>query len=330
MFIPSNAYKFFDVKAHSLRGKKFFEGILNYRKKLLPLHEYRIQKPKDFKCVLCGHTHGQLLLEWEADYKMYQCDNCSAVSPNISPEKEKEHIDNVYATNLYMDKLEREIHAQYDYRKETFGKERLDYCVKRLGLALDQINLLDVGCGAGYFLSYLTDHGVKCRGLEVTQGLAQYCQKRGLNVEASDLADEPDKEYDVIVMFDVLEHVYNPVELLKLAKSKLKDGGYLILYTPNIHSIGFELMGAQQNVLLPFEHVCFYDEKSFNRLADESGFKVHTLETYGFDIMDYLLMKEYEDGYEYTEKLHEMMRWVQAVLDKQGVSNHFRLTLKNE
>ncbi|MDV7340803.1 class I SAM-dependent methyltransferase [Terasakiella sp. A23] len=330
MFISTENLRFFDVKAHALRGKKFFEGIVNYRKKLLPLHEYRIQKPDQFSCVLCGHDKGKLLLEWEAGYQLYHCEKCSAVSPNISPEQEKDHIDNVYATNLYMDKLEREIHAQYDYRKNTFGKERLKYCIKRLNLDPSEIKLLDVGCGAGYFLSYLTDHGVDCRGLEVTKGLAQYCQKRGLNVDATDLGDEADGTYDVIVMFDVLEHVYNPVELLKTANRKLKDNGYLILYTPNIHSLSFELMGAAENVLLPFEHVCFYDEKSFNLLAEKSEFNVHSLETYGFDIMDYLLMKEHEDNFAYTEKLHDMMRWVQAILDQQGLSNHFRLTLQKK
>ena len=328
MFVPTKGLRFFDVKAHALRGKKFFEGIVKYRQKLLPLHEYRIQEPKEFKCVLCGHDKGKLLLEWQAGYQLYHCEKCSAVSPNISAEREKEHIDNLYATNLYWDKVEREIHAQYEYRKMTFGKERLEYTITRLGLEPSEVNLLDVGCGPGYFLSYLKDNGVDARGLEVTEDLAKYCKKLGLDVESKDLADEPDNAYDVIVMFDVLEHVYTPVELLNTARNKLKDGGYLVLYTPNIHSLSFELMGAAENVLLPFEHVCFYDDKSFNVLADQSGFDVHTLETFGFDIMDYLLMKEDEDGIEYTEKLHDMMRWVQAILDKQGISNHFRLTLQ--
>ena len=175
----------------------------------------------------------------------------------------------------------------------------------------------------------MQDNGVDAKGLEVTPDLVGYCKKRGLNVEANDLADEPDATYDIITMFDVLEHLYSPVDLLEVARRKLKPGGYLVLYTPNIHSLSFELMGAAQNVLLPFEHVCFYDKKSFEHLAQRASLNIHTLETFGFDIMDYLLMKEHEDDYPYTEKLHEMTRWVQAILDKDGVSNHFRLTLHN-
>ena len=137
MFVPTKGLKFFDVKAHALRGTKFFEGIVEYRKKLLPQHVYRIQKPEQFKCVLCGHDKGTLLLEWEAGYQLYHCDECSAVTPNISPERERDHIQEVYATNLYWDKVEREIHRQYDYRKNTFGSERFDYTITRLGLKPD-------------------------------------------------------------------------------------------------------------------------------------------------------------------------------------------------
>lgn len=328
MFIPTEGLKFFDVKAHALRGTKFFDGIVEYRKKLLPNNLYRIQKPEQFKCVLCGHDKGTLLLEWEADYQLFQCEECNAVSPNISSERECNHIEELYATQLYWEKVEREIHRQYDYRKATFGQERFEYTITRLGLDPTEIKLLDVGCGPGYFLSYLQDNGVDAKGLEVTPDLVKYCQKRGLNVESHDLAEEIDGTYDVIVMFDVLEHLYDPIDLLEKARNKLKPGGYLVLYTPNIHSLSFELMGAAENVLLPFEHVCFYDKKSFSRLAKKSNFNIHTLETFGFDIMDYLLMKESEDDFPYTEKLYEMTRWVQAILDSQGISNHFRLTLQ--
>jgi|TARA_B100001971_G_scaffold194366_1_gene200323 hypothetical protein len=52
------------------------------------------------------------------------------------------------------------------------------------------------------------------------------------------------------------------------------------------------------------------------------------IETGGLDMMDYLLMKEYEDSYPYTDKLKDMMQLVQAILDKKELSNHFRVTFR--
>ena len=328
MLVDKDNLTFFNIKAHALRGKTFFKGILEYRNKILPLHKYRIQMPNKYQCVLCGSNHGELLLEWEEGYQIYQCQECGAASPNISGDIPSKHIEEVYQTELYQKKIISEIHNQYEYRKNEFGSERYRYVIERLGLQHEKIKLLDVGCGAGYFLSYLKDKGVQSKGLEVTQSLVEYCQTQGINVQSTDVEEEPDNEYDVIVMFDVLEHLYDPVLFINSLKNKLKENGYIVAYTPNIYSVAYELMGALQNTLLPFEHVCFFDGNSFSFLAEKTGMKIYSLETYGFDIMDYLLMKEYEDDFPYTEKLHKLMVWLQAYLDKEGVSNHFRLTLK--
>ena len=317
-----------DINAHALRGEHFFKSILDFRSKILPANKHRIRQAQDYRCVLCGHTKGKLALEWQAGYQLFQCENCEAVSPNISVEDTSKHVDQVYNNDIYYEKFLREIHQQYEYRKKRFGGERYSYIIERLGLDGKKIKLLDVGCGAGYFLSYLQDKGIDARGLEVTPHLVRYCKETGLQVESHDLSHEPDEAYDVIVMFDVLEHLYEPIPVIQKVFSKLKPGGYFIAYTPNIHSVGFELMGAEQNTLLPFEHLCFYNENSLKYLSQKTGFTLHTLETFGWDIMDYLLMKEYEDKIDYTEKLREMMILLQGCLDKMKISNHFRITFK--
>jgi len=176
----------------------------------------------------------------------------------------------------------------------------------------------------------LKDKGIESRGLEVIPFLVNYCPEKGLNVSKTDLNDEKDQSYDVIVLFDVLEHLSDPVSTFKLIRKKLKKegGGYCITFTPNIHSVGYELMGGKQNTLLPFEHLCFFNDQSVQYLAENTGFSIHSLETFGLDIMDYLLMKEYENDVPYTEDLHDLMVLLQGILDKDSLSNHFRITLK--
>tara|TARA_B100000686_G_scaffold344797_1_gene428163 strand:+ start:2053 stop:3045 length:993 start_codon:yes stop_codon:yes gene_type:complete len=319
----------FDINAHSLRGKEFYKEVLDFRKKILPLHKHRIQKAEEYQCLLCGNNEGSLLLEWEEGYQLIQCGQCGASCPNISFLEQSGVSSELVAKEIQYEIYVKMIDRQYDYRKNQFGGDRYRYIVERLDLDPHQIRLLDVGCGAGYFLSYLKDQKVQAKGLDANLNTVRYCRERGLDVDSGDVADEPDEEYDVVVLFDVLEHLLNPVSVMKDVARKLKPEGYVVAFTTNIHSLSYELMGSHENTLLPFEHICFYDRKSFQFLAEKAGLRIHSLDTFGLDVMDYLLMKEHNDNFPYTQKLHEMMVLVQGCLDRMGVSNHFRLTLQN-
>jgi len=318
----------YDLDAHSLRGHHFYKGIVDFRAKILSAQKHRILNKDQYQCVLCKGRDGRLFLEWEAGYQLFLCQNCSAVSPNILLEDKKLHIDDIYNTDDYMAKFIREVDKQFEYRKKHLGEERYNIIVEKSTLDPKKIKILDVGCGAGYFLSVLNDKNIAHKGLEMTPYLVDYCKQKGLNVAGNDLGAEPDDEYDVIVLFDVLEHICDPVSVFKTIHQKLRRKGYCMAFTPNIFSVGYELMGGKQNTMLPFEHLCFYNKESLSYLANQSNFRIDDIETRGLDMMDYLLMKEYEDSYPYTDKLKDMMQLVQAILDKKELSNHFRVTFR--
>lgn len=318
--------KLYDIDAYSLRGKHFYSNLVDFRAKILSSQKHRILSAEQFSCTLCKNKTGKIVLEWEEGYQLFQCERCGAVSPNI----EKENIESVYNSNDYYERIMREVHKQYEYRKEQFGKNRYDYVINRLGLTSSKVKVLDVGCGTGYFLSVLKDNNVSCKGLEVTPHLVKYCQDRGLNVGLNKLSEEPDEEYDVITLFDVLEHLSNPALIMNTVRRKLKKGGHCVVFTPNIDSVGFELMQAKQNTLSPFEHLCFLNDESLVYLSTKANLTITSVETYGLDVMDYLLMKEYDDKFPYTANLHKMMILLQAYLDRLGVSNHFRITFSKE
>ena len=88
-------------------------------------------------------------------------------------------------------------------------------------------------------------------------------------------------------------------------------------------------MGSEQNTMLPFEHVCFFNKKSLEYLAKKTKFKIHSIETFGFDVMDYFLYREFKDNVKYMNKMQEFTNLVQSLLDKENYSNHFRITLKS-
>jgi O-antigen chain-terminating methyltransferase len=99
--------------------------------------------------------------------------------------------------------------------------------------------VLDVGCGRGEFLELLRDAGIPARGIDVNEVMVEECRRRGLDVERAEalthLRGLPDASMDAVVCFQVVEHlsVTELVELLRLCRQKLRDGGVAIWETVN-------------------------------------------------------------------------------------------------
>lgn len=328
-FKKLNKLKTFNIDAYSLRGKFFFKNISNYRKKIYKREKKRIKRKKDFVCNLCGSKNRfSIFLTWKKTYHLIECKKCNAVSPNIAHENEKEFIDSVYNNPNYTKKAFTDIFQNYNYRKKVFGSERYNYCFQRLNLNKNS-KVLDLGCGFGYFLSYLKSKKINCKGIEPQENIASFCRKvLKIDVISNKIEEEKNNQFSLITLFDVLEHLKNPIQYFKTINEKLKIGGYCVMYTPNIRSLAYALMGSEQNTMLPFEHLCFYDEKSIIYLSKKCNFEICTIETYGFDVMDYFLFREYKDDTDYIDKFKEFTKLTQSVLDKHGLGNHFRITLK--
>ncbi len=318
-------YRIFDIDPKKSRSRDFYKNMLAYRMHVMKKFAGAIKRPSDFSCLLCGGKKGGEFLAL-GKYKLYECKRCALVSPNI--DFSKAGGSEMYDDPKNIKDTTREIVATYGYRKKVHALERLAYLMEKTGLIKKDIKLLDVGCGPGYFLSYLKDKKIKNKGLELTEFLVDICRKHGLNVTSTELSREKPNSYTALTLFDVLEHLTDPVAFLKDANRALKVGGYVMAYSPNIHSLAFVLMGNRQNTLYPYQHTAFFDKKSLEFLAKKTGFVLHSLEFYGLDIMDYLCMKQYDDRYDYFGKLRDAIPLLQAVIDKQGLGNHLRVIFK--
>lgn len=318
-------YKMFKLDPYKLRSRDFFKNMLEYRKSTMKKFKDAILSSSQFKCPLCGKNKKASYLEL-GKYKLFQCNACSLVSPNINFNKLGNQ--EVYDDPVYVKDTTREILDTFQYRKNTYAPERLSYILSRVDIKKRNIKLLDVGCGPGYFISYLADQGIYYKGLELAEFLVKICKEKGLNVEKNDVSEEKNNSYNLITLFDVLEHIADPLPFFKVLNKKLIKGGHLIAYTPNIHSLSYYLMESLQNTLLPFQHLCFFDKKSLCYLANKSGFKLKSIEFFGLDIMDYFFMKEYQDKVRYISNLKDFISVMQAIVDKQNLSNHMRVVLK--
>lgn len=127
----------------------------------------------------------------------------------------------------------------------------------------DVRRLLEVGCGQGHFLTRM--HNLyECQGLEFNPKAIEDCQSKGLNVTSSTLGSM-ETSFDLVVAFEVLEHLSNPREFIEEALSVVKTNGYLLLAVPDPEGYFSE---ADRVLLdMPPHHVLSLSKKTFENIA---------------------------------------------------------------
>ena len=138
--------------------------------------------------------------------------------------------------------------------------------------------LLDVGCASGGFLRVCARNGFQVTGVEPATGLAAKAREmlsgkgevlRGTLQEVS----LQQASFDVVTLWDVLEHVRDPSEFLRLCGSLLKSGGYLFANVPDLGSLQAKFFGRRWPLLLP-EHFNYFTRKSLTLCARKAGFRL--------------------------------------------------------
>lgn len=136
--------------------------------------------------------------------------------------------------------------------------------------------LLDVGCGSGDFLVRAGEAGWQAEGLEPDPNAVCVALGRGLRVLQGDLdhALFPDNHFDVVTLCHVIEHVHNPVNVMKECLRILKPGGLLWLSTPNIKSLGHKRYKSSWRGLEVPRHLVLFDGTSLDESLSKAGFDV--------------------------------------------------------
>jgi 2-polyprenyl-3-methyl-5-hydroxy-6-metoxy-1,4-benzoquinol methylase len=146
---------------------------------------------------------------------------------------------------------------------------------------------LEIGCGTGATLEYLKSKGASyVVGIDVNKEAVDVASKRGLDLVLSLNVEKDDfpfskKEFDCIILTDVLEHLYNPWETLKKITPYLKDDGYVLLSIPNIKNyqvlrrlVFYDEWSYGEEGILDNTHIRFFTLKEIKKLLDFAGLKI--------------------------------------------------------
>jgi len=154
-----------------------------------------------------------------------------------------------------------------------FRRASLDFAVMYLPY-LSGGRLLEVGCGSGKMLKGMADLGWQAEGIDSDPVAVENSRRKGLKVGTESLDDlhYPENCFDAITMSHVIEHVHDPVGLLKECRRILKPGGRLSLVTPNINSAGHRMYGRSWFHLDPPRHLHIFTVGSLDALFQKAGF----------------------------------------------------------
>jgi SAM-dependent methyltransferase len=146
-----------------------------------------------------------------------------------------------------------------------------------------QGTILDIGCGTGAFLRTLRGGAWRLHGLEISKHEAAIARtSAGADVFVGDPLDAPfaPESFDVITCFHLLEHVYQPLELLKRVRTWLKPGGFLYVILPNIDSWEARIFRTYWYGLELPRHLFHFSPSSLKRAVNSVQMrtvKLHTL-----------------------------------------------------
>ena len=162
--------------------------------------------------------------------------------------------------------------------------------------SLDEKSLLDIGCGTGEFLAYAKNKNWNTVGVEVNQNARNKASNKNLKIYKS-LEDLPNRQFNIISLWHVLEHLPNLNEKISLIKTKLDDNGTLIIAVPNYKSYDAKHYKEFWAAYDTPRHLWHFSQDAIKILFEKHNFKVtKTLPMYFDSFYVSLLSEKYKNG----------------------------------
>jgi SAM-dependent methyltransferase len=233
------------------------------------------------RCLLCAApTPRQLFFAWGKWF--WRCSACELI-----------FVHDIYP-EFFGGREVLEDPAHFRLRSAPKPSQRKEYARILQGCAAyrRRNRLLEIGCGDGLFLVTATAAGWQCSGVDIMPAAARFArEERGLDVRPGELFDAAfgDGEFDVVYMNEVIEHLVEPVALMREVRRVLRPEGLALVRTGNARSWSARWRGPQWFYYKRFGrlgHIRFYSPQAARALAAAAGFASLSCDTRGFAFME--------------------------------------------
>lgn len=241
------------------------------------------------RCQVCAGEHRRTMFE-EPPYALLRCLTCGFVY--VTPRLSDEDLPSVYGEDYWQsDSPRTKGYADYAADEELYLKtfRRRLRLVRRL-IGHDPARVLDVGCAAGYFLRVMREQGHDVWGTELSRPIVDVARSHlpaengNERVHLGTLHDAPGvdgedgpyqpRSFDLVTLWDVIEHVADPQELLHQCRALLRPGGTLLLETQNVDSLWARLTGRKWQHFKHEEHIYHFTPETIVRILEDCGYDV--------------------------------------------------------
>lgn len=223
-------------------------------------------------CILCGAVKPLLRRYDRGDYRVSSCPDCALIQLDPTPSEatlaalySREYFGSDDAQSGYGDYASQE--AEY---LATFAED-----IRTIRRHVPTGDVLDVGCGYGYFMQVASDAGFRPFGIDLSEAAVERASARFpgrvFRGTLNDSALPSEQKFDVVFASHVIEHVTAPVGFVRSVVARLKPGGLVVLVTPNIESLLSRVSGARWVSFKIPEHVAYYSPATIRALIRRAG-----------------------------------------------------------
>jgi len=225
--------------------------------------------------------------------KIVRCTGCNLLylTPCPSPDESRAVYEDSYFENpTLLEADNRSIFGYADYIAERFNKQPQFAAIARdirsLLVPRDRPpRLLEVGCGFGYFLNEAFEEGFDVSGVEFNcNAVERLRRKYRFPIQHGPLEEIALEEshYDVLAMFDVIEHLRDPFRCLEKIRGAMTAGGLLVISTPDAMSPVSRIIGKRlEDFRRTREHLFFFSRDTLTSILEDHGFDVLTIRSIG-------------------------------------------------
>ena len=225
-------------------------------------------------CPICTSNQASAKFPFRK-YQVYACSNCGFQW--LHPQPTAEELSKIYTNEYFLGSEDFDTSEIVKKLKRATAEMYLEQLLVDMASPHQNTSsLLEIGCGMGDFLLAAQARGFQVSGLEVTDYLVEYANKRlglpGVRKGYIESSNFEKASFDIIAFFDVIEHVQDPIAYMENVKDLLKESGKIYLVTPSLDSWSAKLLGSRW-MEYKVEHLSYFNRRSLAHLLEKTGFK---------------------------------------------------------